>query len=89
MKEIPDVDAISLNNIDVLSKWRMETKVPVIEGPPAWLEEEELECFVEGDVPAAISAPPSTQIDIVIPISQHQIDNVAPSSRKQAMAFFL
>lgn len=36
-----DVDAISLDNIDVLSKWRVESEVPIMEGSPAWLEQEE------------------------------------------------
>jgi hypothetical protein len=35
-----DVDAISLGNIDVLSKWRVEDEMPIMEEAPAWLEEE-------------------------------------------------
>jgi hypothetical protein len=36
----PDVDAISLDNIDVLSKWRVEFEMPIMEEAPAWLDEE-------------------------------------------------
>jgi hypothetical protein len=32
--------AISLDNIDVLSKWRVESEMPIMEEAPAWLEEE-------------------------------------------------
>jgi hypothetical protein len=40
MDRTPDVDAISLDNIDVLSKWRVESEMPIMEEAPAWLEEE-------------------------------------------------
>jgi hypothetical protein len=40
MDRTPDVDAISLDNIDVLSKWRVEAEMPIMEEAPAWLEEE-------------------------------------------------
>jgi hypothetical protein len=40
MDRTPDMDAISLDNIDVLSKWRVEVKMPIMEEAPAWLEEE-------------------------------------------------
>jgi hypothetical protein len=36
----PNVDAISLDNIDVLSKWRVESKMPTMEEAPAWIDEE-------------------------------------------------
>jgi hypothetical protein len=35
----PKVDAISLDNIDILSKWRVEIEVPLLDEAPAWLEE--------------------------------------------------
>jgi hypothetical protein len=35
----PEVDAISLDNIDILSKWRVEVEVPLLDEAPAWLEE--------------------------------------------------
>jgi hypothetical protein len=35
----PEVDAISLDNIDILSKWRVEIEVPLLDEAPAWLEE--------------------------------------------------
>ena len=33
------MDAISLDNIDILSKWRVEIDVPLLDEAPAWLEE--------------------------------------------------
>jgi hypothetical protein len=41
MERTSDVDVISLDNIDVLSKWRVESEVPIMEEAPAWLEEEQ------------------------------------------------
>jgi hypothetical protein len=35
-----DVYTICLDNIDVLSKWRVEVVVPIMEKAHAWLEEE-------------------------------------------------
>ena len=56
----PDVNAISLDNIDILSKWRVEIETPIMEESPSWLkegkeEEEEVVVVVvqdtmEGDV---------------------------------------
>ena len=43
MKQVeksPDVDAIRLDNIDVLSKWRVEVELPIMEEAPTWLDEE-------------------------------------------------
>ena len=40
MDRTPNVDAISLDNIDVLSKWRVESKIPIMEEAPAWIDEE-------------------------------------------------
>ena len=37
----PDANAISLDNIDILSKWRVEIETPVMEESPTWLEPEE------------------------------------------------
>jgi hypothetical protein len=64
-----------LRQFDVLYKWRVESKVPIMEEALAWLEEEQqqeeqeeeeeeeehLEDIMEVDVLA--STPPSTQID--------------------------
>ena len=33
-----DPDAISLDNIDVLSPWRVESQEPILEESPSWLE---------------------------------------------------
>jgi hypothetical protein len=90
MERTSDVDAISLDNIDVLSKWRVESEVPIMEEAPAWLEEkqqqeeqeeeeeEQLEDIMEGDVLA--STPPSTQIDAPssTPISHRQTFGAGP-----------
>jgi hypothetical protein len=40
MDRTPDVDAISLDNVDVLSKWRVESEMPIMEEATAWLDEE-------------------------------------------------
>lgn len=37
-----DLDVISLDNIDVLFKWRVESEVPIMEESPTWLEKEPL-----------------------------------------------
>ena len=71
-----DVDAISLDNIEILSKWRVEIETPVMEEAPAWLEEGQVEekeeeevvgGTMEGDVLA--SPPPSAPLDISSPPS--------------------
>ena len=43
----PDANAISLDNIDILSKWRVEIETPIMEEAPAWLEEAQEEGQVE------------------------------------------
>ena len=43
----PDANAISLDNIDILSKWRVEIETPIMEEAPAWLEEAHEEGQVE------------------------------------------
>ena len=66
----PDVDVISLDNIDILSKWRVEIETPVMEESPTWLEPKEGERYgdtLEGDVLA--SPPPCTPIDVSSPPS--------------------
>ena len=76
----PDANAISLDNIDILSKWRVEIETPIMEEAPAWLEEaqeegqveeeeeEEEEQEVFGGTMEA-SPPPSTTLDISSPPS--------------------
>ena len=77
----PDANAISLNNIDILSKWRVEIETPIMEEAPAWLEEaqeegqveeeeeeEEEEQEVVGGTMEA-SPPPSTPLDLSSPPS--------------------
>ena len=41
MDKTPDVDVVSLDNIDILSTWRVEAELPIIEVAPSWLEEPE------------------------------------------------
>jgi hypothetical protein len=41
LEKIPDVDTISLDNINILSEWRVEYEAFVMEEALAWLEEEE------------------------------------------------
>ena len=73
----PDADAISLDNIDILSKWRVEIETPIMEESPTWLEleegQEEVRDTMEGDVLA--SPPPYTPIDASNPpcITHRQI----------------
>jgi len=40
MDRTSNVDPISLDNIDVLSKWRVEFEMPIMEDAPTWLKEE-------------------------------------------------
>ena len=89
------MDAISLDNIDVLSKWRVESEMPIMEETPTWLEEELEqqhaleeeeeeeewpEDIMEGDVQS--SAQPSTLIDASTPAdtSGHPLSNAGPST---------
>jgi hypothetical protein len=78
MDRTPNVDAISLKNIDVLSKWRVEVEMPIMEEAPTWLEEEpeqqqdleeqeeeRIEDIMEGDV--LTSTQPSTLVDTPTP----------------------
>ena len=80
----PDANAISLDNIDILSKWRVEIETPIMEEAPAWqeegqVEEEEEEEVVgdtmEGDVLA--SPPPPTPISS-LSITQRPILDARP-----------
>ena len=69
----PDANAISLDNIDILSKWRVEVETPIMEEALAWLEEgqveeEEEEEEVFGGTMEA-SPPPSAPLDISSPPS--------------------
>ena len=81
----PDANAISLDNIDILSKWRVEIETPIMEEAPAWLEEGQVEeeeevvgGTMEGDVLA--SPPPSAPLDTSSPpsITQCPILDVGP-----------
>lgn len=39
----PDVDTISLDNINIFSYWRVEYEASIMEEAPDWLEEKELQ----------------------------------------------
>ena len=41
VEKAPDMDAIFLDNINVLCKWRVEVELPIMEEEPAWLDEEQ------------------------------------------------
>ena len=79
-----DVNAISLDNIDILSKWRISIETPIMEESPTWLEieegqeEEEVEDTMERDVLAL--PPPSASIDTSSPpyITQRLVLDVGP-----------
>jgi hypothetical protein len=80
-----DVDAISLDNINVLFKWRVKFEVLTMEKAPAWLEEEQQQEEQKGEEEkkeqeeewledimegdVLASTPPSTQI--ATPSSTH------------------
>ena len=38
IQKIPDMDAISLDNIDTTAAWRVETETPAMESIPDWLD---------------------------------------------------
>ena len=79
LDKVPDVEAISLDNINILSKWRVESEEPIMAESPAWLEEEQQReeeegevqvesgdedlDIIETDVPTSAPMPPSTQDD--------------------------
>ena len=39
LHKVPNVEAISLDNINILSEWRVESEAPILAESPAWLEE--------------------------------------------------
>ena len=41
IEKVPNPDAISLDDIDTTSKWRVEMEDPMMDEAPEWLEEEE------------------------------------------------
>ena len=67
MQKTPDVDAISLDGIDISAEWRVESERPILESMPDWIQQEvegavaeEEEEEVEGDVTEQ-SLPPSSR----------------------------
>ena len=85
MDKVPNVEAIYLDNIKILSEWRVESEAPIMAKSLAWLEEEQhreeeegevqLESgdedldIIETDVPTSAPVPPSTQDDTSTPSS--------------------
>jgi hypothetical protein len=45
----PDIEAISLDNIDTTSQWRVEIQEPEMEEAPEWLEEHADDLMEEGE----------------------------------------
>ena len=41
IEKVPNSDAISSDDIDTTSKWRVEMEDPVMDEAPEWLEEED------------------------------------------------
>jgi len=87
MREIEketEVDVISLDNIDILSKWRVKVEVLLLDEAPAWLEEgeqqqqQELHPYtMEDDVLVENETPPSRQFGVASPpsiIDRHIVD---------------
>jgi hypothetical protein len=46
----PDIEAISLDNIDTTSQWRVEIQEPEMEEAPEWLEEHADDLREEGGI---------------------------------------
>jgi hypothetical protein len=68
----PDIEAISLDNIDTTSQWRVEIQEPEMEEAPEWLEEhaddlrEEGATEEEDDVPLPVDTEAEEEIGIPV-----------------------
>ena len=83
LDKVPNVEAIALDNINILSEWRAEPEAPIMAKSPAWLEEEQQReeeerevqvesgdedlDIIETDVTTSTPVPPSTQDDASTP----------------------
>ena len=50
LDKVPDVEAISLDNINILFEWRVESEAPIMAESLAWLEGEQQQEEEEGEV---------------------------------------
>ena len=65
IEKVPNSDAISLDDIDTTSKWRVETKDPVMDEAPEWLEEEE-------EVDADLLSKEGAEEDVDVPLPKDE-----------------
>jgi hypothetical protein len=72
----PDIEAISLDNIDTTSQWRVEIQEPKMEEAPKWLEEHVDNLMEEGateeekedDVPLPVDTEDEEEDDVPLPV---------------------
>ena len=68
----PDIEAISLDNIDTTSQWRVEIQEPEMEEAPEWLEEHANNLMEEGateeeeDVPLPVDIEAEEEIGLPV-----------------------
>jgi hypothetical protein len=72
----PDIEAISLDNIDITSQWRVEIQEPKMEEAPEWLEEHADDLREEGtteeeeeeedDVPLLVDTEAEEEIGLLV-----------------------
>ena len=67
IEKVPNSDAISLDDIDTTSKWRVETKDPVMDEAPEWLEEEE-----DDDVDPSKEEGEEGDVDVPLPEDDYE-----------------
>ena len=69
IEKVPNSDAISLDDIDTTSKWRLEKKDPVMDEAPEWLEE-------EGDDDADLSEKEGEEGDVDVPLPEDDYEDI-------------
>ena len=69
IEKVPNSDAISLDDIDTTSKWRVETEDPVMDEAPEWLEEEE-------DDDANLSEEEGEEGDVDVPLLEDDYEDI-------------
>jgi len=62
----PDIEAISLDNIDTTSQWRVEIQEPEMEEAPEWLEEGATEEEEEEEVPLPVDTEAEEEIGLPV-----------------------
>ena len=65
IEKVPNSDAISLDDIDTSSKWRVETEDPMMDEAAEWLEEEE-------DVDADLLEEEGAEEDVDVPLPEDE-----------------